>query len=129
ANPLTQVFFYPVLPGSFCFWPSSGHVSKRKSMLISYDFVMFYDVFSQNGQRPRLIRNTLANHQLAFDSAHSSILRFTALSRAFLFAICSRDGRPPLFVLRFLHSWFPRLNAIATETTGLHLGSYFAAPS
>jgi hypothetical protein len=81
-------------------------------MLISCDFVMFYDVFSQNGQRPRLIRNSPAKDQSAFASAHRSILRFTALSRAFFFAISSRVGLPPLFALRFLHSWFPTLNPI-----------------
>jgi hypothetical protein len=91
-------------------------VGKRKSTLISCDFVMFYDVFSQKGQR-RLIRNTLANHQLAFASAHSSILRFTAVSRALLFAISSRVGLPPLFALRFLHSWFPTPNPIVPPST------------
>jgi hypothetical protein len=82
-------------------------------MLISCDFVMFYDVFSQNGQRPRLIRNNPAKDQSAFASAHRSILRFIASSRAFFFAISCRVGLPPLFALRFLHSWFPTLNPIA----------------
>jgi hypothetical protein len=85
----------------------------RKSMLISHDYVMFYDVLSQNGQRPRLIRNNPAKDQSAFASAHRSILRLIASSRAFFFCISCRVGRPPLFALRFLHSWFPTLNPIA----------------
>jgi hypothetical protein len=94
--------------------------------LISCDFVMFYDIFSQNGQRPRLIRNSPAKYQSALASAHRLILRFIASSRAFFFAISSRVGLPPLFALRFLHSRFPTLNPIAKETRGLQLGSYFA---
>jgi hypothetical protein len=85
----------------------------RKSTLISHDYVMFYDVFSHNGQRPRLIRNSPAKSQSAFASAHRLILRCLASSRAFFFAISSRVGLPPLFALRFLHSWFPMLNPIA----------------
>ena len=82
-------------------------------MLISHDCVMFYDVLSQNGQRPRLIRNSPAKDQSALASAHRLILRFIASSRAFFFSISSRVGLPPLFALRFLHSWFPMLNPIA----------------
>jgi hypothetical protein len=81
-------------------------------MLISHDYVMFYDVLSQNGQRPRLIRNSPAKDQSAFASAHRLILRFIALSRAFFFSVSSRVGRPPLLALRFLHSWFPMTNPI-----------------
>src|SRR4030095_14359564 len=85
----------------------------RKSMLISHDFVMFHDVFSQNGHRPRLIRNSPAKDQSALASAQRLILRSIASSRAFFFCISCRVGRPPLFALRFLHSWFPTLNPIA----------------
>jgi hypothetical protein len=82
-------------------------------MLISHGFMMFYDIFSQNGHRLRLIPSIPARNQSAFASAHSLILRFIALSRAFFFAISSRVGLPPLFALRFLHSWFPTPNPIA----------------
>jgi hypothetical protein len=98
-------------------------------MLISHDFVMFYDIFSQNGQRPRLIRNSPAKNQSALASAQRFILRFIASSRASFFCISCRVGRPPLFALRFLHSWFPTLNPIAKETRELRLGSYFAHSS
>jgi hypothetical protein len=81
--------------------------------LIHVDFVMFYDVFWQKGQRPRLIRNIPARNQSAFASAQRLILRFIASARAFLFDISSRVGLPPLLALRFLHSWFPALNPIA----------------
>jgi hypothetical protein len=82
-------------------------------MLISCDFVMFYDIFEQNGQRLLFIPSIPARSQLAFASAHFFILRFLALSRAFFFSVSSRVGRPPLFARRFLHSWFPTLNPIA----------------
>ena len=78
---------------------------------------MFYDVFSQSEHRLFLIPIILAKSQLVFTSAQRSILRFIALSRAFLFAISSRVGLPPLFALRFLHSWFPTLNPIATPAS------------
>jgi hypothetical protein len=52
-------------------------------MLISCGFVMFYDIFEQNGQRLLFIPSILARSQLAFASAHFFILRFLALSRAF----------------------------------------------
>src|SRR4030095_12475117 len=71
------LFFIEVNDGlSLASWSLACHRSKCKSMLISHDYVMFYDVLSQNGQRPRLIRNNPAKDQSAFASAHRSILRF-----------------------------------------------------
>jgi hypothetical protein len=80
---------------------------------------MLYDVFfhplrlfSQKGHRRRPIPNNPANIQSALASAQTLILRFFASSRAFFFAISFRVGLPPLFTLRFLHSWFPIPNPI-----------------
>jgi hypothetical protein len=84
-----------------------------KSMLISHGFVMFYDIFEQNGHRLWFIPRIRAKDQSALASAQRLILRFIASSRAFFFCIWCRVGRPPLFALRFLHSWFPTLNPIA----------------
>ena len=79
-------------------------------MLISHGFVMFHDIFEQNGQRLFFIPSITARSQLAFASAHIFILSFLAFSRAFFFSVSRRVGLPPLFALRFLHSWFPMPN-------------------
>jgi hypothetical protein len=80
-------------------------------------FAMFYDIFSQKGQRLFLIPIIAAKSQSAFASAHFSIRWFIASCLAFLFITCLRVGLPPLFALRFLHSWFPTLNPIATRAS------------
>ena len=81
-------------------------------MLIARGFVMFHDIFPQNGQRLFLIPIIVAKSQSAFASAHFFIRRFIASRLAFLFIISLRVGLPPLFALRFLHSWFPMSNPI-----------------
>ena len=78
---------------------------------------MFYDVFSQNGQRLFLIPMIRAKSQLAFTSAHFSIRPFMASCLAFLFIVSLRVGLPPLLALRLRHSWFPMLNPIATRAS------------
>jgi hypothetical protein len=69
-----------------------------KSMLISHGFVMFYDIFEQNGHRLWFIPRIRAKDQSALASAQRLILRFIASSRAFFFCIWCRVGRPPLFL-------------------------------
>jgi hypothetical protein len=76
---------------------------------------MFYDVFSQNGQRLFLIPMIRAKSQLAFTSAHFSIVH--GVLPAFLFIVSLRVGLPPLLALRLRHSWFPTLNPIATRAS------------
>jgi hypothetical protein len=84
----------------------------RKSMLISHDYVMFHDIFSQSGHRLFLNPIIVAKSQSAFAAAHFFIWRFIASCLAFFFIVSLRVGLPPLCALRFRHSWFPMANPI-----------------